>query len=101
MNLDRHGRGYEQALDLAAVRDLLADYYECDLWAAVETPGDVRVVVAGESSAVSDADRERFRTSGAVTYTFARSGHWVHIEALDRLVGVVSAALPRDMPSIR
>ena len=101
MNLD-HGAGrYHLGLALEAVRDLLADYYDCDVWAAVESPGDVRVVIAGASTAVGAGDRERFMASGATTYTFAESGHWVHIEALGRLVEVVSAALPDDMPEFR
>lgn len=101
MNVESDAGRYRLMLDTAAVRQLLVDYYECDLWPAVAAPGDVRVVIAGKSSAVSTDDRDRFAAAGAEVYAFDESGHWVHIEALDRLVEVVSAALPRDMPGVR
>lgn len=101
MNVEYDGGRYRLVLDTAAIRDLLVDYYERDLWPAVELGRDVHAVIAGKSSAVTSDDRARFVTAGATTHVFDESGHWVHIEALDRLVGVVSAALGRDTPAVR
>lgn len=105
MNLEPDGDGAHRfGLDPAAMRSLLADYYALDLWDAVEDPnqpGDLHVLAAGRSDVVSERDRDRLaklepEMSGAVRYHFIEdSGHWVHIDALDPLVELVAAELPK------
>ena len=48
-NLMRHAGRYRLRLDLAAVRDLLADYFQQDLWSVIQDPApgqDVCLVIA-------------------------------------------------------
>jgi esterase len=101
MNLDRQGEVYVNRLDLASMRALLTEYYRLDSWPALESgPGEVQVIIAGKSSAVSAEDRARLdqigRASASVTVTYVpESGHWVHVEAPLALLDTVAAGLPR------
>jgi pimeloyl-ACP methyl ester carboxylesterase len=101
MNLVRQDGAYVSRLDLASMRALLTDYYGLDSWPALESgAGEVHMVIAGKSSAVSPEDRARLdelgRASASVTVTYIpESGHWVHIEAPDALLDMVAAGLPR------
>ncbi|MEM9490447.1 MAG: alpha/beta hydrolase [Myxococcota bacterium] len=99
MNLEPRDGGYALRLDLRAMAALLDDYYRLDAWPLVEDgPGEVRAVVAGQSDAVSAADRDyldELAAGGAPIYrtTIARSGHWLHIEAPDALLEIVAGDL--------
>jgi esterase len=76
-------------LDLAALRALLADYYAIDLWtAAFEPRGDLEVVIAARSSAISTADRARLAAAPAHVHAHlvVDAGHWLHIEAATQVV---------------
>lgn len=70
-------------LDLAAVREMLADYYATDLWDALEAPGaPVEVVVAERSPTVSAADRGRLAAAPPHVHVHhVTAGHWLHIDA--------------------
>lgn len=108
MNLEPTGGGaLRLRLDLGAVRELLADYYRRDLWRALEDeglPGAAHVVVAGGSSAVDAEDRarlERLAGAGAIALdVVADAGHWLHVEAPDRVLALLSGGLaaPPDAP---
>lgn len=102
MNLRRCADGvYESRLELPAIRALLTDYYRSDLWPALTTgPGAVHVVVAGRSSAIGAADRQRLADTAkheptVATSVIADSGHWVHVEALPALLATVAGGLPK------
>lgn len=103
MNLEAEGDGMRMRLDTRAMRTLLASYYELDLWPVVESdeaPGELRVVIAGGSSAVSAGDRERLAaietsSAGRVrAHLFEGLGHWLHVEAPDRVIDLLAAELP-------
>lgn len=101
MNLEHRDGEYVSRIDVAAMDELLRDYYQLDSWPAVESgPGEVHVVVAGKSTAISPDDRRRLadlaaRDARISTTVIEDSGHWVHIEALDTLLEVVASGLPR------
>ncbi len=100
MNLDRVDDGVRMRLDLGAVRALLADYYAQDLWPAVESaelPGQLRFVVAGRSSAVSEDDRARLESLAGdrLALHVVDAGHWLHMEAADALLQLFSDELTR------
>lgn len=83
MNLVPVDGGLRNRLDLAALREMLTDYYATDLWAALEAPGGaVEVVIAERSQALSDADRVRLANAPPHVHTHrVAAGHWLHIEA--------------------
>ena len=80
-------------IDVAAVKQMLADYFAIDLWPVVENDeGAVykHLVVGGKSSVVDDADRERWRNAPRATVdVIDEAGHWVHADAPDALRGIV------------
>jgi pimeloyl-ACP methyl ester carboxylesterase len=103
MNLEPRDDGYALRLDLPAVRALLEDYARTDLWDAVvdpAAPGEVHFVVAGRSDAIDPAARARLDAIASESpervcvHDLPRSGHWVHVDALDALVELVAERLP-------
>lgn len=98
MNLERDGEGFVVRLDLDAVRALLDDYFARDLWDVFENPpGAVEThLVIGERSTVLDADdRERAHAaaerSSRVHVHALDAAHWLHVEAADALIGLLTA----------
>src|SRR4029079_6119034 len=69
--------------DFPALLEMLADYYARDLWSVLEAPGgDVEVVVAERSTALSPADRGRLAAAPPHVHVHGiAAGHWLHIEA--------------------
>ena len=99
------GGGYRFKLDLRAIRAMLQDYFERDLWPIVEDPpGRVRIdlVVGGQSSAFDAVDRERAaraaarRSERVRVHTIENAGHWVHVDAPDALLALLIAKGTRD-----
>ncbi|HEX8107542.1 MAG TPA: alpha/beta fold hydrolase [Kofleriaceae bacterium] len=82
--------------DFAALREMLASYYATDLWDALEAPGgDVEVVVAERSPAVSAADRGRLAAAPPHVHVHpVAAGHWLHIEAPAAVVDLLASRLP-------
>lgn len=80
-------------IDVAAVKQMLADYFAIDLWPIVEKDeGRVQkhLVVGGKSSVVDEADRERWRKAPRATVdVIEEAGHWVHADAPDALRRIV------------
>lgn len=101
-NLEPDDGGFRLRLDLGVIRDLLRDYYQRDLWRAVEdpqVPGELRVVVAGRSTTVPHTDRERLMSHSAHTgltyvHEIPDAGHWVHTDAPAAVVELLAGALP-------
>jgi pimeloyl-ACP methyl ester carboxylesterase len=101
MNLQPADGGFALRLDLPAMRALLADYYATDLWPVVERPpGPLRFAVAGRGSALSPDDRARLRAIAAGepqlrVHDLPDAGHWLNVDALEPLVDLIAADLPR------
>ena len=95
MNLEpADGGGFRLRLDLDAVAELLADHYRTDLWSALESgPGALHLVVAARSRALDEADRRRAASLPAVHVHTIDAGHWLHVEAPDALLALLSAEL--------
>lgn len=84
-------------LDLAALRQMLEDYYARDLWNTVLAPGgDVHVMVADRSRTVSADDLARLASAPAHVHTHhITAGHWLHVEAPGAVVELFAANLPQ------
>ncbi|MCP4448316.1 MAG: alpha/beta hydrolase [Myxococcales bacterium] len=94
MNLEPCDKGYRNALDPSAMRDLLQDYFSHDLWPAVELEGaPIRVAVASRGSAISSQDLQRFRAIPPVICHELEGGHWLHVDAPEPLVALISESL--------
>jgi esterase len=86
--------------DVAALRELLADYYATDLWDVLEAPGgDVEVVIAEQSATVSAADRGRLAAAPPHVHVhYVTAGHWLHIDAPAPVVDLLASHLPSHLP---
>jgi len=80
-------------IDIAAVKQMLADYFAIDLWPVLEHPkGAVctHMIVGGKSTSVDEADRARAKKAPQVTLdVIEEGGHWVHVDAPDALRAIV------------
>ncbi len=95
MNLESCSEGYRNALDTSAMRELLGDYFERDLWPAVEASQScVHVALASRGSSITPGDRERMQTALRVKCYPLEGGHWLHVDALEPLVAHIAASLP-------
>jgi esterase len=97
--------GFRLRLDLPAIRAMLEDYLNVDLWSAVESPpGRVRVhlVIGGRSEVFSPEERARAEAAGRAlpsrvdVETLPEAGHWVHVDAPDALLASLIAKTPPD-----
>ncbi|MEM7435876.1 MAG: alpha/beta hydrolase [Myxococcota bacterium] len=85
--------------DLTAIRALMEDYAQSDLWPVVETKpaeSSIHIVIGGRSQTFTTDARQRARTiaakdEGVTAYVFEDSGHWVHIDATDKLVALLTS----------
>jgi pimeloyl-ACP methyl ester carboxylesterase len=80
-------------IDLAGIRELLADYFRTDLWDVLEHPPgamQAHLVVGGKSGVVDAADREHAKRCPQTTLdVIAEADHWVHVDAPDALRAIV------------
>ena len=96
----RTGPGYEWRIDLPGVRSLLDDYFERDAWEVLSrTQSRVVLVIGGKSTVLSEADRERAAGLAKLrpnveVHTLPDAGHWVHVDAPEALLALVSQATP-------
>jgi pimeloyl-ACP methyl ester carboxylesterase len=103
MNLRRDGGGYALRLDLLAIRAMLLDYYERDLWGVLETPGAAAalgLVIAGRASVFDEAARERAARAAATNPSLAvtvlhDAGHWLHVDDPEGTVAALAGVLER------
>jgi pimeloyl-ACP methyl ester carboxylesterase len=85
--------------DLEAIRDLVEDYARTDCWDVVEALPDactLDVVIGGGSEVFSAADRGRMaqfalRNPRISVHLIEQAGHWVHIDAADALVALLTS----------
>lgn len=92
MNVEKQGATFRWRFDRAALGELHRRVNREDLWEAVERPGaDLLCVRGGESSYVSDADAQRLQRAGARVETLPGVGHFVHVDGLEPLLGLLGA----------
>jgi pimeloyl-ACP methyl ester carboxylesterase len=95
MNVVPAATGYALRLDLAAIREMIADYLAQDLWASALDPslGELELVIATRSDVVNAADRAR--VAGAhIHVELVDAGHWLHIDAPVTIVELLATRLP-------
>jgi pimeloyl-ACP methyl ester carboxylesterase len=103
MNLEPEGdgAGYRLRLDLDAIESMLDDYFARDLWHVVEgaaSASRIDMIIGGDSPVFDADDRARAERAAASservhTHVIEGAGHWVHVDAPDRLLEIASAAL--------
>jgi len=100
LNLRRTDEGKRSfGPDLRVIRDLIADYAGTDHWGGVEALPKgctLNVVIGGRSTVFSQSDRERVeriaeRNSSVSVHVIERAGHWVHVDAADALVALLTS----------
>lgn len=98
MNLVASVERYRFLLDVEALRDLLVDYFNADLWPVLETSSPpVRFAIATNSTALSEEDKRRLETlerANRVKATRLQGSHWLHVDAFDALLKLVLSTLP-------
>lgn len=84
-------------IDIAAIRQMLDDYFALDLWPVLEEPpGGVwtHLVAGGRSTVVDAADRARAERCPHTTLDVIEdAGHWVHADAPEALRQIVLSRL--------
>jgi pimeloyl-ACP methyl ester carboxylesterase len=100
MNLRRMDDGRRMfGPDLGVIRDLVEDYARTDCWDVVEALPDgstLDVVIGGHSEVFSPSDRKRIEQIASQNprisvHIAEQAGHWVHIEAADALVALLTS----------
>jgi pimeloyl-ACP methyl ester carboxylesterase len=82
-------------IDIAGIRELLADYFAVDLWGVLEDPPgagtmESHLIVGGKSGIVDAADRARVSHCPKTTLdVIPEADHWVHVDAPDELRALV------------
>lgn len=101
MNVVPAAGGYELRLDLAAIRQMLLDYYKQDLWNVAldpALPGTLEVVIAEKSSTLDAVDRDRLASAPPHVHAHRiDAGHWLHIEAPANVVELLVSKLPTSL----
>jgi esterase len=97
MNVVPATTGFALRLDLAAIREMVADYLAQDLWASALDPafGELELVIATRSNVVDAADRARVASPPPHLHVeLVAAGHWLHIDAPDAIVDLLATRLP-------
>ena len=101
MNLARNEDGSQSfGPDLRAIRSLIEDYARTDAWPIIESPpagSRIHVVIGGRSATFSPEDRLRIealakREPYLRVHVLESAGHWVHIDAREPLVALLTSA---------
>jgi pimeloyl-ACP methyl ester carboxylesterase len=85
--------------DLGVIRDLIDDYASADSWDVLEALPEgctLDLVIGGRSEVFSASDRERVgqlanRNSNISVHVIERAGHWVHVDAADALLALLTS----------
>ena len=98
MNIVPHDGVFTLRLDLDALRAMLVDYYERDLWNVAfdaELPGELHVVIAEQASTLDGSDRNRLASAPPHVHVHRiAAGHWLHIESPANVVELLVRSLP-------
>ncbi len=80
---------FEFRLDIPSIRTMMDDYFVQDVWQVIENPpGTMKthLITGGDSEVVDAADLERARKAPRATVdVIPNAGHWVHVDAPDKL----------------
>lgn len=100
-NLVESGEGWRWRFDLDGLEALLADFFRTDLWPVVEDPPagvELHFLKATDSEVLPEAACERIeragRATGRVHLHRVEGGHWLHVAAPDRVLGILERTTP-------
>ena len=101
MNLRRQGSNYRLSMDLPVVRACLQDFFRRDLWPELARPDPRRrlhCVVAEQSFVWQLGDLERLdavagRNPQLCVHLLEGAGHWLQVDAPERLLELVTGEL--------
>jgi pimeloyl-ACP methyl ester carboxylesterase len=99
-NLRRVGDDYLWTFDLAAIEELLVDYFARDLWPFLEAENPAlerHLVIAANSDRWNGTMRTRAddlgKHAGAHIYRLPDAGHWLHVDNPDGLLALLAPRL--------
>jgi pimeloyl-ACP methyl ester carboxylesterase len=107
MNVRRDRDSYSLRLDLPAIRAMLEDYRDRDLWSVVETSvSELHFLLAGEGSALSSEAKARCHALAARAgrfhvHSFPKAGHWLHVDDPEGIFEVLRRVLSQKPLSMR
>lgn len=85
------GGGFEWRIDPPSIDEAFERINDVDLWPAVERDGHrVTCVRGARSYYVPDEDARRLEANGARVFTLEDAGHYLHVDALDELVRLLT-----------
>jgi pimeloyl-ACP methyl ester carboxylesterase len=96
-NLERHDGRLRWRFDLAAIEELLRDFFRTELWGAVERPTrgvEVHVVKATRSSTLSGETLARVEQATLTRVHRVEGGHWLNADSPDAMVALLGEWLP-------
>jgi pimeloyl-ACP methyl ester carboxylesterase len=95
-NLKREGQRYSWLFDIDAIEELMADYFDVDLWGYLAEPRErpeLQLVVAERSDRWTPELRARARALPPETrvmyHELTNSGHWVHVDNPEGLLALM------------
>ncbi len=101
MNLERRDGALRWRLEWDGVEEMLRDYFQSDLWSALESPPEgveVHVVRATDSDALDAEDVARIEAAaeatGRVRHHPVEGGHWINTENPDDVLRLLASHLP-------
>lgn len=93
MSLKQTEDGFEKVVDVDAIDTMLDDYFELDLWPALESLNvPTNLVIAERSPVFTEADRKRAHaiTRPNLHVHTVDAGHWLHVEAPHALLTLMT-----------
>jgi pimeloyl-ACP methyl ester carboxylesterase len=102
MNVRREGDAFSIRLDLPAIRSMLTDYWQRDLWGVVENPASASrlvLVIGGRSHVYGDKEMARATLAqehnpGLVVKVLPQAAHWVQVDDPEGVLDAVTSGLP-------
>ena len=97
MSLKRTDEGFEKVVDVDAIDGMLDDYFQLDLWSALEELScPTHLVIAERSPVFSEEDRARAAAISRPGFEAHRidAGHWLHVEAPGALLELMAGPKP-------
>jgi esterase len=102
MNVRREGDAFGLRLDLPGIRAMLTDYWQRDLWPAVDDPASAArlvLVIGGRSHVFGDKEMARAKAAqdhnpGLEVKVLPKAAHWVQVDDPEGVLDAVASGLP-------
>lgn len=101
MNVRREGDAFGLRLDLPAIRAMLTDYWQRDLWRVVDDPASAErlvLVIGGRSHVYGDKELARAKAAqehnpGLEVTVLPRAAHWIQVDDPEGVLDAVTSGL--------